>query len=156
MNTAIPESEILRLIDAAQNSITYSVVAEYVGKHFRSAHYMSSRSVCDCIVANLILNDEITPTSADEIITCVRRTRRSLYTTVDSAFFPIKDSFDDYAKTVLLDEYDGISALGMRATNYIVYIISLDIFRRKIIDKSEILLRAYNYDEIINGKVPHY
>lgn len=156
MNTVISESEIKRLIKAAQNTVAYSVVAECVSKRFRSVHYISSRSVCDCIIANLILNDEITPSSADEIIMCVRRTRRSLYTTVDSAFFPVKDSFEEYAKTVLNDNYKTVSALCMRATNYIVYVISLDISRRRAIDKDEILLKAYGYGEIINGKTPHY
>lgn len=156
MKTVIPESEIIKLVKSAENSIMRSLVAEYVSKHFRSVHYLSSNTVCDCIVVNLVLNDVITPYSADEIIMCMRRKNRSLYTTVESAYFPIKDDFNMYAKEVLTDKYDDICTLGMRAVNYIVYVISLDIFNRGITDKNEILLRTYSYDELIEGKIPHY
>ncbi|MBD5131708.1 MAG: hypothetical protein HDT28_03830 [Clostridiales bacterium] len=156
MRMRIPEEAIFRLADASRKSLFRSAVAQTVSKNFRSIHYLSSKLICDCVTLNLVLNDEITPKSADEIITCIRRRNISMYTTIDSAFFPIEDKFNEYAKSVLGDNYDEIRALDLRITNYIVYVISLDVKNNNNLDSKEVYLHAYSYEELENIELPHY
>ncbi len=148
MKSTFSESELTRFIKASADSSLRMFAAEKVSRYFRSMHYLSSKLICDSIVLNLYFNRDITPNSADDIIRGIRRNTRSFYTTVESAFFPIENKFDEYAKTVLGAEYDKVRAMNMRAANYIVYVISLDISRTKTIDRNEIYLRAYSYKEL--------
>ncbi|MCH5165234.1 MAG: hypothetical protein J1G01_02405 [Clostridiales bacterium] len=145
MNTEFTEETLFKIAEAAHNSSLWVRAAETVGKHFRSMHYLSSTVICDCVVLNIYFNKNITPFSADKIISTIRRNNKSLYTTVDSAFFPIEDNFDEYAKQVLADTYEQTKALNMRKTNYIVYVISLDLLNNCKIDKREIDVLAYGY-----------
>lgn len=146
MKTIVPDSMLRKIALAARSSTAYACVANTVSRRFRSVHNMSSMLVCDCILLNLVLNKEITPTSADAIITSVRRENRSLYTTVDSAYFPVEDRFIEYAKTILGEDYDKYK--NMRTTNFIVYVMSLDIERTHKINRQEAILLALDYDEL--------
>lgn len=146
MKTVISEDDISRLIAASHQS-TFRTYAECaVIEHFRSIHYLSSTLVCDAVVLNLALNSDITPHSADRIITVLRRRKKSLYTTVESAYFPIEDRFEEYARSVLGDDYNEIKKLDMRITNYIVYVISLDLKKNCPADSREVCLLAYSYE----------
>ena len=152
----VSDNDIRRIIDASYDTVMRTLVAEKVGIKFKSVHYMSSRRITDAVVLNLTLNDKITPNSADEIITALRRTDRSLYTTVESALNQIMEKFDTYAKEVLGDEYDKIAGLKMRAVNYIVFVISTDMKNDRRISGTEVINRAYTYAEILEGNIPHY
>ena len=156
MKTVIDEDIIFKLTDASVKSRCRAVVSSVVSMCFRSVHYLSSKLICDCVTLNLLLNDIVTPTSADEIITCIRRRNKSFYTTVDSAYFPIEDRFEEYAKQVLGQNYSNIKALNMRITNYIIYVISADLFNNYNINPQEIYYLAYSYEELNNMKLPHY
>ena len=156
MKNVVSEDDMNRIIDASFDTMLRTLVAEAVGIRFKSVHYLSSRRIVDAVVLNLALNDKITPSSADEIITTLRRSDKSLYSTVESAFLPIKDKFDMYAQTVLGDNYIEIEKMYMRAINYIVYVISLDLSRDKRINGREVITRAYTYAELIDDKIPHY
>ena len=145
MKTVIPEETLFKLAEASLNSAFRAQVAFIVTKRFRSMHYMSSILVCDCVVLNVLLNDNITPTSADEIITCIRRRNKSMYTTIDNAYYPIEDRFDEYAKSLLGEKYEQAKALNMRATNYIVYVLSEEVSRDTSLDPSEVYRLAYDY-----------
>ena len=156
MKNVVSEDDMNRIIDASFDTMLRTLVAEAVGIRFKSVHYLSSRRIVDAVVLNLALNDKIIPSSADEIITTLRRSDKSLYSTVESAFLPIKDKFDMYAQTVLGDNYIEIEKMYMRAINYIVYVISLDLSRDKRINGREVITRAYTYAELIDDKIPHY
>lgn len=156
MKTVIDEDTIFKLAEASIKSGCRAFVSSVVSMHFRSTHYLSSRLIGDCVTLNLLLNDRITPTSADEIITCIRRRNRSFYTTVDSAYFPIEDRFEEYAKQILGLDYNNIKALNMRTTNYIIYVLSTDLFNNYDMDPKEIYHLAYSYQELNNMKLPHY
>ena len=156
MKTVIDEDTIFRLAKASVTSRCRAKIACVVSQHFRSVHYMSSNLICDCVALNLLLNDNITPTSADEIIMCIRRRNRSLYTTVDSAYFPIEDRFEEYARDILGEKYDQIKALNMRTTNYIIYVFSIDMSENYDLYPQEIYSLAYTYDELVKIKLPHY
>ncbi len=156
MRTRIDEDTIFKLAEASVTSMCRAQVANVVSKQFRSMHYLSSMLICDCITLNLLLNDKITPTAADEIITCVRRRNKSFYTTVDSAYFPIEDRFEEYARSVLGEKYDDVKALNMRTTNYIIYVISVDLSDNYELYPQEIYYLAYSYQELANIKLPHY
>ncbi len=157
MKTVIPEETVLRLAKASVNTCFRTKVAAAVTARFKSMHYMSSKLICDCTVLNILLNDKVTTTSADEIITCIRRSNRSLYTTVESAFFPIRDKFEMYARSVLGQRYERVSKSDMRITNYIVYVLSADLTSKFEFDKDEIYYNAYTYGEIRNmTEFPHY
>ena len=156
MKTAIDEDTIFRLAEGSVKSCCRAQVACAVSQHFRSMHYLSSKLICDCVTLNLLLNDNITPTSADEIITCIRRRNRSLYTTVDSAYFPIEDRFEEYARGILGIKYDNIKALNMRTTNYIIYVLSVDMSENHELNPQEIYYLTYSYDELAKIKLPHY
>ncbi|MDE7406761.1 MAG: hypothetical protein K2M89_07815 [Clostridiales bacterium] len=157
MRTRIDEDTIFKLAEASVTSVCRAQVANIVSKQFRSMHYLSSMLICDCVTLNLLLNDKITPISADEIITCIRRRNKSFYTTVDSAYFPIEDRFEEYAKTVLGEKYDNVRALNMRTTNYIIYVISVDLSDNYELYPQEIYSLAYSYEELANIKeLPHY
>ncbi|MDE6028952.1 MAG: hypothetical protein K2F90_01365 [Clostridiales bacterium] len=157
MKTRIDEDTIFRLSEASVTSVCRAHVAGLISRQFRSMHYLSSMLICDCVTLNLLLNDEITPTSADEIITCIRRRNRSFYTTVDSAYFPIEDRFEEYAKSVLGEKYAEVKALDMRTTNYIIYVFSVDLFNNYELYPQEIYSLAYSYDELTTiNKLPHY
>ena len=147
MKTLFSEEDISRLIAASKKSVFRTYVEAAVTEHFRSMHYLSSMLICDCVVLNLVINDNITPRSADKIITCIRRDHRSLYTTVDSAFTPIENSFDEYARRILGNDYADIEKLYMRKTNYIVYVISRDVKENCNADSNEIYLSDYSYKE---------
>lgn len=157
MKTVISDETLFKLADASVKSSFRTVVAMAVSRHFRSMHYLSSKLICDCVVLNVLLNNEITPDSADEIITCFHRRNKSFYTTVESAFFSIEDTFDEYATTVLADNFDKSLKLNMRTTNYIVYVISKDIKEHCKCDPSEVYHSAYSYAEILEmDEFPHY
>lgn len=156
MKTIIDEDTIFRLAEASVKSSCRAQIASAVSKHFRSVHYLSSKLICDCVALNILLNDTITPYSADEIITCIRRRNKSFYTTVDSAYFPIEDRFNEYAENVLGDEFNKIKALSLRTTNYIVYVLSTDMVNNYDLDPQEIYHLAYSYIELSNMKLPHY
>lgn len=155
MKTVIPYSVMERLINASRGSLFRTAVAQKIAEHFKSAHYLSSKLICDCVILNILLNDNITPTSADEIITTLRRENKSLYTTVNSAFMPVEDSFNEYAKTVLNEQYDEIREMNLRNANYMVYVFSVDMSRTNV-NRDEIIFRAYTYEELIDGKLPKY
>lgn len=156
MKTLIDENTIFKLAEASIKSACRAQVASVVSRQFRSIQYLSSKLICDCVTLNLLLNDKITPYSANEIITCIRRRNRSFYTTVDSAYFPIEDRFEEYAKAVLAERYDDIKALDMRTANYIVYVLSVDLFNNHNIYPEEIYYLAYSYQELATIKLPHY
>ena len=156
MKTIIDEDTIFKLAEASVTSGCRAQVASVVSKQFRSMHYLSSILICDCVTLNLLLNDKITPTSADEIVMCIRRRNKSFYTTVDSAYFPIEDRFEEYAKNVLGANYNAIKALNMRTANYIIYVISTDLFDNYELYPQEIYYLAYSYQELANIKLPHY
>ncbi len=157
MKTIISEKTLLKLADASIKSSFRTHAAVFVSKHFRSMHYLSSKLICDCVILNVLLNDNITPNSANEIITSIRRNNRSFYTTVDNAYFPIESKFEEYAKTVLGENYPEIKALDMRNTNYIVFVISKDLKTNCTVDPNEIYYLAYDYAEIDGmEKFPHY
>lgn len=156
MKTQIDEETIFKLAAASVKSACRAHIAKAVSQHFKSVHYLSGKLICDCIALNLLLNDQVTPHSADEIITCMRRRNKSFYTTVDSAYFPIEDRFEEYAKSVCGENYDEIKALNLRKTNYIIYIISTDLAKNYELYPQEIYYLAYNYIEINNMKLPHY
>lgn len=156
MRTIIDEDTIFKLAEASVKSGFRAFVSNVVSMHFRSVHYLSSKLICDCVALNLLLNDKVSPTSADEIVTCIRRRNRSFYTTVDSAYFPIEDRFEEYAKQILGERYDSIKALNMRTTNYIVYVLSTDLFENYELNPQEIYYLAYSYQELSDIKLPHY
>ena len=156
MKTKIDENTIFKLAEASLKSGCRAQVAGVVSQHFKSMQYLSSKLICDCVTLNLLLNDKITPYSADEIITCIRRRNRSFYTTVDSAYFPIEGRFEEYAMEILDEKYSEIKALDMRTTNYIVYVLSVDLFDNFDIYPQEIYHLAYSYQELTTIKLPHY
>lgn len=156
MRTKIDEDTIFKLAEASITSGCRARVAETISKYFRSMHYMSSKLICDCVTLNLLLNDKITPTSADEIIMCIRRRNKSFYTTVDSAYYPIEDRFEEYAKSILGEKYNEIKALDMRTTNYIIYVLSTDLSYNYELYPQEIYYLAYSYRELSEMKLPHY
>ena len=156
MKNIIPDETLQKLAKASIESSFRTYVALTVARHFRSVHYLSSNLICDCVVLNVLLNTDVTPTSADEIITSIRRHNKSLYTTVDNAFFPISDKFEEYAKNILGNEYEKVKSLGMRKTNYIVYVLSLDVKRNTLLDPNEINYLAYGDKAFGEIDYPHY
>ena len=146
MKNTVPDEVLQKIALAARSSTLYAYVADTVSRRFRSVHNMSSVLVSDCVLLNLVLNKDITPTSADKIITSVRRTSRSLYTTVDSAYFPIEDRFTEYAEQILGSDYEKYK--DMRTTNFIVFVMSLDISRTHKINRNEVLTLALDFDEL--------
>lgn len=156
MQNSVPEKDMRRILDASYSTVLRTLVAETVGIRFKSVHYLSSRRITDAVVLNLALNSEITPDSADEIIMTLARADRSLYTTIDSAYASVKDRFEEYAKSVLGDDYNRVIALGMRTANFIVYVISVDMKKDSRINGREVITKAYTYAEITEGKTPHY
>ena len=156
MKTVIDEDTIFKLAKASVTSACRAQIAAVVSQQFRSVHYLSSKLICDCVALNLLLNTDITPTSADEIIMCIRRRNKSFYTTVDSAFFPIENRFEQYARDILGDRYDGTKALNMRNTNYIIYVLSVDLSENYDLQPQEIYYLAYTMEELTRIKLPHY
>lgn len=156
MKTVIDENTIFRLADASVKSICRAYVESAVTRHFKSVQYLSSKLICDCVTLNLLLNDKISPASADEIITCIRRRNKSFYTTVDSAYYPIEDRFNEYAKQILGEKYADIKSLNMRNANYIVFILSTDLYNNYELYPQEIYHLAYSYKDFENIKLPHY
>lgn len=148
MKKMFDEDDLFRIMRAGRDCVFGAFVADLITRRFRSMHLMSSKLIADCVTANLVLNADITPRSADGIITCVRKQNRSLYTTVNSAYFPIEQRFNEYAKTVLGDNYDNIKKLDIRPTNYIVYVLSLDMKNNCKADSYEVILRTFSYDEL--------
>lgn len=148
MSIELPDNAIVKLATNSSRSLMYAQVAYAVAVHFRSVHYIASKLICGALIANLLLNDEILPHSADKIITCMRRENKSLYTTVDNCYFAVEERFDSYAREVLASDYDNIKALDLRNTNYIVYVLSLDLKRNLEFEKSEVFYSAFTYDEI--------
>lgn len=156
MSVKVTDDDINRIIAGSVGTAFRTAAEALVGMRFRSVHYKSSNLICDCIVANSVLNDKITPHSADGILQCLHRANRAFYSSVDNAYFPIEDKFIEYAKSVLGEDYDKVRALDLRTTCFIAYVLSLDFSRRKGLDHEEILRKAYSYDEFVNGKLPHY
>ena len=155
MKTTIPENDIMRIIEASKDSALRTAVNGVISRCFRSPHYVASKLICDGVVANIMLNDEITPHSADEIILCIFRNHRSVHVTVDNAYYSVEERFLDYAKLVLGDDYDEIRNLKLRNTDFIIYVISLDM-SRKSLNRDEVYLRAFTYAELMDKKLPHY
>lgn len=146
----ISDDMLYRLADAARKTYFGSRVTQVVSRHFKSMHYLSSYLIRDCVAMNILLNDrKITPTSASKIITAFRRRNISLYTTVNSAFFPIEDIFEDYAREILADKYDETKKLDMRTTDYAVYVLSLDLCRDPDLYPEEIYKAAFTFEELI-------
>lgn len=156
MKNNVSDEDINKIITGSVGSVFRTTVEAVVGMRFRSVHYKSCKLLCDCIVANLVLNSDITPHSADGILLCLHKANRAFYSSVENSYFPIEDKFIDYAKFVLGDDYDKIVALDLRTSSFIVYVLSLDLSRQKGLRKEEILRRAYSYEELISGKTPHY
>lgn len=150
MSGEFSEEALFKLTELSKSCALYAFVADAVTKHFKSMHYLSSTLVCDCVLANLAFNEQITPDSANKIITCFRHKHRSLYTTIADAFSPVEDKFNDYAKSVLTDKYDEIRALGMPVANYVVYVISLDIKQNRVFDRREPFVHAFGYEYLLN------
>lgn len=149
MSLVLPDEAVIKLINGCIGSELYAQAAYIVAAHFRSMHYMSSRLICACTVANLILNDDISPRSADRIVTCARRDNKSLYTTVDNAYKFVETEFCEYAECVLgKAEYSAIKELKLRNANFLVYVLSCDIKRNIKFDKSATLYSAFSYDDI--------
>lgn len=155
MNTVISPIDIDKLIRASKNSAMRTVVADVVSRNFRSTHLLASELICDAVVLNLILNDTISPHSADEIILCIKREYKSFYTTVDSAYRLVEQKFIEYAKRTLGDKCDNAIAECPRNVNFIVYVLSTDLSRAEL-KPDEIYMRAYTRAEILDGKLPHY
>lgn len=155
MNTAIPEKDIMKIIEASENSTLRTIVNGVICRNFRSTHYVASKLICDGVVADLMLNDEITPHSADEIVLCIARKHRSFYVTVENAYSSVSERFLEYAKTVLGDDYDDVCDLKLRTANFVIYVISLDLSRKRL-NRDEVYLRAYDYSELMDKKLPHY
>lgn len=156
MKSTVTDDDIRKIIQGSVGTAFRTAAEAAVGMHFRSVHYKSSKLLRDGVVANLVLNDPITPYSADGILMYLHRENRAFYSSVDNSYFPIEDRFIEYAKSVLGDEYENIRALDLRTTNFIVYVLSLDLSRRKNLHRDEILLKAYSYDELLSGKAPGY
>lgn len=146
MNDNFTEDLLFRLTNSCKSSALYAYVAEAVTKHFKSMHYLSSTLICDCVLANLAFNEQITPQSADEIITCFRRKHKSLYTTVAEVYKYIADDFDDYAQSILCADYNSVRAINMPTANYIVYVISVDIKSNRKFDRREPFINAFGYE----------
>ncbi len=155
MKNKISEEDMAKLLKASIGSKIRLQVSQCISEHFKSAHYLSSRLLCDCVLLNLVLNDEITPSSADEIISTVHRNNKAFFSTVDSAYYPIECAFTEYAKSILGDGFGSIYDISPRITNFIVYVFSLDLSRKNL-DKKELILRAYSYRELAENSVPHY
>ncbi|MCH5160873.1 MAG: hypothetical protein J1G04_02470 [Clostridiales bacterium] len=145
----LSESEYQKILDAANGSTSMLAVEHSVSKNFRSAHYITCRHIVECVTLNLYINtpDKITPTSADSIIKYVRRNNNAFYTSTESMLNPIEDKFLDFARSVT-DNADELYS-AMRAANFIVYIISLDVAGCGKFSRDEITLRAYSYAELI-------
>lgn len=156
MRKNIQDDTLFRLAEASVSSSFRMHVAAIVTKRFKSMHYMSSLLICDCVVLNILLNDQITPTSADEIITAFKRKNKSFYTTVESAYYPIENKFELYASELLNDEYEAIKTLGLRPVNYIVYVISAEVCKMPDLYPQEVYSLAYTYDELLNNELPHF
>ncbi len=148
----VSENEYQKILDAARGSASMIAVEHCVSKNFRSAHYTTCRHIVDCIILNLYINDEdeIKPDSAERIIKYVRRNNNAFYTSAESMLKPIEDKFLAYARQITenADELYG----KMRAANFIVYIISLDMAQSGKFSRDEIMLRAYSYDELIKSR----
>ena len=155
MSYSVTMQDIDRILDASYDTVLRTLTAEKVGINFKSVHYMSSRRIIDAVVLNLVLHDKISPTSADDIIKSLRKLDKSLYTTVDSAFASVKENFDAYAKNILGEQFETIEKLNLRAINYIVFVISLDLYNSKRVSGREVINKAYSYAEILDGKIPH-
>lgn len=146
--------EILsRLLDATEGSLFRLHVETSVGLFFKSTRYLTSRRLVDGIVLNLLLNDDITPNSGDEVLTFVQSKTRSFYLSVEHEYMLIKEKFLEYAATVV-DNLNDILDLNMRAVNFIVYILSKDISQKVSLDRDEIYLRAFSYRELFENKLP--
>lgn len=155
MRSQISDEILLKLIDASTGTVFRSCVEQAVSIFFHSVQYKTSKLLADCITLNLLLNDEIAETSADEIVRCVKRANKSFYTSVESAFKSIEDKFIAHAKTVIND-YGGLMKKNLRTVNLLVYVISLYVAKNYRLNRDEIFTRAYSYDELYKTDVPHY
>lgn len=155
MKSQIDDEVLLRLAGASSGTALRAHAEHGVSVLFRSMQYVSSRLLADCVTLNLLLNDKVTEYSADEIIRCIKRSNRAFYTTVESAFKPIADRFAAQAKEIVKD-YDALTAKDLRTVNLIVYVISVYVENRCVINRSEIFSKAYSYEELQNIELPHY
>ncbi len=157
MKAQISDETLLKLSDAAVGTAFRSYVERAVSILFRSAQYMTSRLLTDCVTLNILLNDKITETSADEIIRCIKRANKSFYTSVESAFIAIEDKFDSHARSVVKD-YDKLKNSEMRLANLIVYAISLYTVNEygDRLNDNEIFMQAYGYAEYNPNELPRY
>ncbi len=155
MRQTISDEVLIRLINGSKNSMFRTYVEEAVSIYFRSSQYLASKLIGDCVTLNLLLNDEITPHSADEIIRCVHRQNRAFYTTVEKVFEPIEDRFIGLAKA-LVEDFDALLTPDMRKVNLIVYVISLDVSEKHKLDRNDVFMRTFSYEELLKGDLPHY
>ncbi len=138
---------MLRLADASEGTMFRLKIESEVGRHFKSTRYVTVKRLVDGIVLNLMLNEQITPQSANEALACVQSRTRSFYLSVERDYYILKDDFLKYAATVV-DNLDEILALDMRAVNFVTYILSLDISRRHKLNREEVFMRTFSYDEL--------
>lgn len=146
---------LTRLLDATEGTLFRLHAETTVGLFFKSTRYRTSKRLVDGIVLNMLLNDEITPKSGDEILTYIQSKTRSFYKSVEHDYKSIEDRFLYYAATIV-DNLDEILALNMRPVNFVVYILSKDISKRVKLDRDEVYSRALSYREIIKNKIPKY
>ncbi len=142
------------IAEKSVGTVFRDAVSRCVGEHFRSDHYSFTRLITDAVVLNVVLNDEITPHSADKIVSYIRSQNRAFYTAVERAYFSVKDEFEKYAAAVLENASTPESS-GLRPTLFIVYVISLDIAKNAHPDRQEVFLRAFSYERLISGDLPH-
>ena len=145
---------ISNIIDNSENTLFRAIVNNAVMKRFRSEHLLSSKLISDSIVATLAFTENIEPSSVDKFVTCVYRRTRSMYVTVNSAYIPVEDRFIEYAKSVLHD-YESVRALGLRPTNFIVYVIAYDLSKNSDINRMELFYKTYKFNEL-RRKTPKF
>lgn len=147
MNYTISPEIMSRLIDASQGTLFRLQIENDVGRRFKSTRYVTIKRLVDGIVLNLLLNDKITPTSANEALSCVQSHSRSFYLSVEHEYSLIKDKFLKYAADVV-DNLDEILALDLRTVNFVVYVLTLDISKRYKFNREEVFMRAFSYEEL--------
>ena len=102
----------------------------------------------------MAFTENIEPSSVDKFVTCVYRRTRSMYVTVNSAYIPVEDRFIEYAKSVLHD-YESVRALGLRPTNFIVYVIAYELSKNSDINRMELFYKTYKFNEL-RRKTPKF
>lgn len=156
MNKTISDETLEKLNKAAYSTKFRTFVQSIVSKRYKSVNYLSSDTVCNAVTLNLLLNSEITPHSADPIISHFAKSHKSIYSTVSSAFYPIEERFEQYAKEILGDEYQSVKQMNLSIIEYVVYVISLEVESTSPFSPKEIYFTAYSYQERLEKRFPHY